>query len=381
MAETRGKARVGVVGCGNISEIYLKNLTTVFGNVEVAAVADLIPERARAKADAHGTRACSVEELLSDKTIDAVLNLTIPRAHTEVTMAALQAGKHAYTEKPLAIALKDGEKILALARRKGLAVGSAPDTFLGAGIQTCVRLIDEGVIGKPVAATAFMTCHGHESWHPDPAFYYQSGGGPVFDMGPYYFTALIALMGPARRVSGSVSRSFPRRLVGSGPKAGQVIEVEVPTHAAGTIDFEIGAVATFVMSFDIWHAELPRIEIYGTEGSLSVPDPNGFGGPVRVKGSTDKEWQDVPVTLPHAENSRGLGLSEMMEAVGAGRVPRASGELGLHALEIMHAVHDASSSERAVTLRFPAARPAPLESTAGMEIPAASQPPEHPPNG
>ncbi len=355
------KARVGIIGCGNISEIYLKNLTTMFTNVEVAAVADLIEERARAKAEAHGIpKACSVDELLSDPAIDVVLNLTIPKAHTEVTLAALQAGKHAYGEKPLAIALKDGEKILALARKKGLAVGSAPDTFLGAGIQTCIRLIDDGAIGAPVAATAFMTCHGHESWHPDPAFYYQSGGGPVFDMGPYYFTALIALLGPARRVSGSVSRSFPRRVVGSGPKTGQVIEVEVPTHAAGTIDFESGAIATFVMSFDIWHAELPRIEIYGTEGSLSVPDPNGFGGPVRMRGSSEAAWQEVPVTLPHAENSRGLGLSEMMEAIAAGRQPRASGALGLHALEIMHAVHDASSAERYVTLRWPAARPQPL---------------------
>ena len=356
------KARIGIIGCGNISEIYLKNLSTMFGNVEVAAVADLLPERARAKADAHGIpRACSVEELLADPGIDVVLNLTIPRAHTEITMAALQAGKHAYTEKPLAIALKDGEKIVALARKKGLVVGSAPYTFLGAGIQTCVRLINDGVIGAPVAATAFMTCHGHEGWHPDPAFYYQSGGGPVFDMGPYYFTALIALMGPARRVSGSVSRSFPRRVVGSGPREGQVIEVEVPTHAAGTIDFEAGAIASFVMSFDIWHAELPRIEIYGTEGSLSVPDPNGFGGPVRVRASRDAAWQDVPVTLPHAENSRGLGVSEMVEAIGAGRPPRASGALGLHALEIMHAVHDASGSERYVNLRWPAARPAALE--------------------
>ena len=358
-----GRAKVGIVGCGNISEIYIKNLTTMFPNTEVAAVADLLPERARAKADAHGIpKACTVEELLGDPSIDVVLNITIPRAHYEVTMAALEAGKHAYTEKPLAISLKEGEKILALARKKGLAVGCAPDTFLGAGIQTCLRLIDEGAIGAPVAATAFMTCHGHESWHPDPAFYYQSGGGPVFDMGPYYFTALIAMLGPARRVSGSVRRSFPRRVVGSGPKAGQVIEVEVPTHAAGTIDFECGAVVTFVMSFDVWHAELPRIEIYGMGGSLSVPDPNGFGGPVKMRGSTDAAWQDVPVTLPHAENSRGLGLSDMVEAIGSGRQPRASGALGLHALEIMHAVHEASSSERSVTLRWPVDRPPALES-------------------
>ena len=186
-------------------------------------------------------------------------------------------------------------------------MGTAPDTFLGAGIQTCVRLINEGAIGMPVAATAFMTCHGHEGWHPDPAFYYRQGGGPVFDMGPYYFTALAALLGPAQRVSGSVKRTFPFRTIGSGPKEGETIGVEVPTHAAGTIDFAIGAVATFVMSFDVWHAELPRIEIYGSDGTLSVPDPNTFGGPVRIRGATDTEWQDVPVPSRYREELAGAG--------------------------------------------------------------------------
>jgi predicted dehydrogenase len=355
------KARIGIIGCGNISDIYLENLTKRFGNVEVAAVADLIPERAAKKAAEYGIpRACPVEDLLADASIEAVLNLTIPLAHAEVCLAALAAGKHVHTEKPLAVSLKDGERILALARKRGLRVGAAPDTFLGSGIQTCVRLIDEGAIGAPVAATAFMTCHGHESWHPDPAFYYARGGGPVFDMGPYYFTALIALMGPARRVSGSVSRSFSRRVVGSGPKKGEVIEVEIPTHASGAIDFECGAVATFVMSFDVWHAELPRIEIYGTEGTLSVPDPNGFGGPVRIRGGGDTEWREVPLELPWAENSRGIGLSDMVDGIRTGRPHRASGDLGLHALEIMHAVHEASSSERYVTLRHQAPRPEPL---------------------
>jgi predicted dehydrogenase len=358
------KARIGVIGCGNISDIYLKNLTTVFDNTEVAAVADLIPERAAAQAAKYGIpKACAVEELLADDSIEIVCNLTIPRAHAEVSLAALAAGKHVHSEKPLAVSLREGDRILTLARKRGLRVGAAPDTFLGAGIQTCRRLIDEGAIGGLVAATAFMTCHGHEGWHPDPAFYYASGGGPVFDMGPYYFTALIALMGPAQRVSGSVRRSFPRRVVGSGPKKGELIEVEIPTHAAGTIDFECGAVATFIMSFDVWHAELPRIEIYGAEGTLSVPDPNGFGGPVRIKGSADEQWREVPLELPYTEDSRGLGLSEMAEAIAAGRPHRASGALALHALEIMHAVHDASGTGKAQTLRYPALRPEPLGKT------------------
>ena len=354
------KVKVGVVGCGTISGIYLANLTKKFDNVEVAAVADLLPERAREKAAEHGIpRACSVEELLSDPGIEVVLNLTVPLSHAEVTLQAIAAGKHVYSEKPLSISLREGERILTLARKKGVAVGVAPDTFLGSGIQTCIRLINEGAIGVPVAATAFMTCHGHESWHPDPAFYYAQGGGPVFDMGPYYFTALIALLGPAQRVCGSVKRTFPRRLVATGPKAGEAISVEVPTHAAGTIDFAIGAAATFVMSFDVWHAQLPRIEIYGSEGSLSVPDPNTFGGPVRIRASTDTEWLDVPVPALYADNSRGLGLSEMVDALREGRPHRASGALGLHVLEIMHAVHEASSSERYSTLKFPVGRPEP----------------------
>ena len=354
------RTRVGIVGCGTVSGIYLSNLAKKFGNVEVAAVADLVPERARARAAEHRVpRACSVEELLADPAIEVVLNLTVPQAHVEVTLQAIAAGKHVYTEKPLSISLREGERILALARKKGVRVGAAPDTFLGAGIQSCIRLINEGAIGVPVAASAFMTCHGHESWHPDPAFYYAQGGGPVFDMGPYYFTALIALLGPAQRVCGSVKRTFPRRVIGSGPKAGQIVDVEVPTHAAGTIDFAIGTVATFVLSFDVWHAQLPCIEIYGSEGSLSVPDPNTFGGPVRLRGSDDPEWRDVPVPAVFADDSRGLGLSEMVDAVREGRPHRASGALGLHALEIMHAVHEASSAERYSTLRFPVSRPEP----------------------
>ena len=352
---------IGIVGCGTISATYLRNLATRFAEVPVTAVADLVAERATARAEEFGIRrALSVEELLDDRDVQLVLNLTVPPAHAEVTLAAIAAGKHVYTEKPLAISMRDAEKILASARRRGVRVGAAPDTFLGAGIQTCVSLINEGAIGMPVAATAFMTNHGHEHWHPDPAFFYAQGGGPVFDMGPYYLSALNAMLGPAQRVSGSVRRTFPRRLIGSGPRAGDAIEVEVPTHASGTIDFGIGAVATFVMSFDVWHAELPRIEIYGSDGSLSVPDPNTFGGPVRIRGSSDPEWRDVAVPSALSDNSRGVGLAEMVNAIGHGRPHRASGELALHALEIMHAVHDASSSERYVTLRFPAPRPEPF---------------------
>jgi predicted dehydrogenase len=354
-------ARVGIVGCGTISEVYISNISKRFGNLEIAVLADLVPEKAAAKAAEHGIpRTCTVEELLADPSVDVVLNLTVPSAHADISLAALSAGKHVHTEKPLAISLKDADRILTLARKRGLRVGAAPDTFLGAGIQTCRRLIDEGAIGIPVAATAFMANHGPEAWHPDPWFYYAQGGGPVFDMGPYYFTTLISLLGPARRVSGSVRRTFRNRVIGSGPKAGQLVDVEIPTHAAGTIDFESGAIATFVLSFDVWSSQLPRIEIYGSEGTLSVPDPNTFGGPVRIRRQEDAEWREVALTLPYAENSRGLGLSEMMHALETGRQHLASGALGMHALEIMHAVHDASGTGRAVELRYQAPRPEPL---------------------
>ncbi len=202
--------KVGIVGCGTISGIYLTNLKSRFSNVQVTAAADLVPERARAKAAEHGIpRACSVEELLADPGVECVLNLTVPQAHAEVTLAAIAAGKHVYTEKPLAISLRDAEKILTLAGKKRVRVGAAPDTFLGSGIQTCVSLIDEGAIGVPVAAAAFMVNHGHESWHPDPAFYYTQGGGPVFDMGPYYFTALLALLDRPRGCAAPSSGHSP----------------------------------------------------------------------------------------------------------------------------------------------------------------------------
>jgi predicted dehydrogenase len=352
--------KVGVIGCGNISSIYLEN-SKRFQEFDVVACADLVPERAQAQAEKFGIpRACSVAELLADPAIELVLNLTIPAAHAEIAMAAINAGKSVYTEKPLAIAKEDGRAILAAAKARGALVGGAPDTFLGAGIQTCRKLIDDGAIGTPVAATAFMTCHGHESWHPDPAFYYKVGGGPMFDMGPYYLTALIALIGPVRRVTGSARITFPERTITSQPKHGETITVDVPTHVAGVLDFEGGAIGTIITSFDVWSAQLPRIEIYGTEGSLSVPDPNTFGGPVRLRRAGEREWRDVALTHGCAENSRGLGVADMARALRTGRPHRASGELTGHVLEIMHAFHEASDQGRHVELSSGCQRPAPL---------------------
>ncbi|MCL6519218.1 MAG: Gfo/Idh/MocA family oxidoreductase [Armatimonadetes bacterium] len=352
-------AKIGIVGCGNISGIYFQN-AKMLEAIEVSACADIIPERAKAKAEEFGCRAVSVEELLADPEIEIVLNLTIPNAHASVAMAALEAGKSVYNEKPLAITREDGRRMLELAKSKGLLVGCAPDTFMGGGIQTCRKLIDDGWIGEPVAATAFMMCHGHEGWHPDPEFYYKPGGGPMFDMGPYYLTALVNLIGPVRRVTGSARITFPERIIGSEPKRGMVIKVDVPTHVAGIMDFANGAVGTIITSFDVWAANLPRIEIYGTEGSLCVPDPNIFGGPVRIKRAGEKEWAEVPLSHGYAENSRGLGVADMAYALRSGRAHRASGELAYHVLDIMHAFHDASEKGVHIMLESTCERPSAL---------------------
>ena len=344
-----GATKVGVIGCGNISGIYLTNCRKLPG-LALVACADLDMARARAKAAEHGIRAATVDELLADPGVDLVINLTIPAVHAEVSMSALAAGKHVYTEKPLATRRTDGAATLALAREKGLRVGGAPDTFLGGGLQTCRKLIDDGVIGEPVAAVAFMTGHGPEGWHPDPEFFYKPGAGPMFDMGPYYLTALISLLGPIARVTGSARISFPERTIGSGPKQGQQIAVETPTHVAGVLDFAGGAVATIITSFDVWAANLPRIEIYGSEGSLSVPDPNTFGGPVRIRLAKDKEWRDVPLTHGYTENSRGLGVADMAGAIREGRPHRASGELAYHVLDVMAAFEEASTAGHHVAI-------------------------------
>ena len=350
--------KVGIIGCGNISSIYLKNCQQVFEILEVAACADLIEQRAADQAEKFGVaKACSVEELLADDEIEIVVNLTIPNAHSSVAMAALEAGKSVHNEKPLTITRDEGERLLALATDKGLRVGCAPDTFLGAGLQTCRKLIDDGAIGEPVAASAFMTCHGHESWHPDPEFYYKVGGGPMFDMGPYYITAMVSLMGPVTRVTGSARITFPQRVITSKPKKGTVIDVEVPTHVVGVMDFACGAVATSITSFDVWGANLPRIEVYGSEGSLSVPDPNGFGGPVLIRRPGEHEWSDAPHSHGYAENSRGIAVADMAHSLRSGREHRCNGQLAYHVLDVMHAVHDASRTGRHVKLESTCTQP------------------------
>ena len=351
--------KVGLVGCGNISDIYFKNCRS-FPALDLVACADLIPERAQAKAATYGCRACTPEEILADPEIEIVLNLTIPKAHASVALKALGAGKSAYNEKPLAITREDGRQMLDLAQRMQVRVGGAPDTFLGGGIQTCRKLIDDGWIGEPVAAVAFMLGHGHESWHPDPDFYYQAGGGPMFDMGPYYLTALVNLIGPIRRVSGSARITFPERTITSQPKFGQKITVRTPTHVAGTLDFANGAIGTIITSFDVWSHQLPRIEVYGTAGSLSVPDPNTFGGPVRVRRAGAQDWSEIPLTHGYSKNSRGIGVADLATALRRSRKPRAGGDLAYHVLDVMCALHDSSREERHIHVQSTCERPAAL---------------------
>jgi predicted dehydrogenase len=352
------KVKVGIVGCGNISDRYLQ-WCPKFEILEVKACADLMMERAQAKAEQYGIQACSVDELLADPEIEIVINLTIPQAHTEVDLAAIAAGKHVYGEKPLALNRADGQKILAAAQAQGVLVGSAPDTFLGGGQQTCRKLIDDGWIGRPVAATAFMVGHGHESWHPDPEFYYKAGGGPMLDMGPYYLTALVNLLGPVKRVTGSARTTFPQRLITSQPRYGTAIDVDVTTHLAGIVDFASGAVGTLIMSFDVWSHHLPRIEIYGSEGTLSVPDPNTFRGPVYIKRAGAKDWSEIP--LSHTDDvERGMGVADMAYAIQSGRAHRASGALAYHVLDTMLAVDDASAQGAHINLTGTVERPAAL---------------------
>lgn len=357
------KTRIGIIGCGNISSIYLKNLNQRFSSVTVTAVSDLVPERAKTQAEQFGVpRVLETEALLHDPDIDLVLNLTTPQGHFSVCRDALMAGKPVYVEKPLSIRYADGLALQKLADSRGLLLGAAPDTFLGAGIQTCVELIDTGVIGRPIGATAFMASHGHESWHPDPEFYYQAGGGPLLDMGPYYLTALFSLLGPAQRLTASAAISFKQRTITSSKKYGQTIDVEVPTHVAGIIDFASGAIGTLLTSFDVWAAELPRIEIYGSKGTLSVPDPNSFGGPVRLRLAGETEFRTVDLVRPYADNSRGLGVAELARAWREGKKDhRASGDLALHVLETMHLFQQASDEGRHQFLQSRLTRPALLD--------------------
>ncbi|WP_458084884.1 Gfo/Idh/MocA family protein [Streptomyces malaysiensis] len=356
--------RIGMVGAGKISGAYLSTLERLT-SVRLTAVTDLDRGRAESVAEqvAHEVAvAPDVAALVARDDVDAVLNLTIPAVHAEVALAALGAGKHVYGEKPLAAGREEADAVLAAAREAGLRVGCAPDTVLGTGTQTARKAVDDGLIGRPVAATAFMTTAGHEKWHPDPEFYYRPGGGPLLDMGPYYLSALVHLLGPVVKVTGASSRPRTERAIGSGPRAGHTFPVEIDTHVTGVLEHAGGALSTLVMSFDIRAARLPRIEVHGTDASLSVPDPNGFDGAVEIHRGDG--WESLPVSAGFRDAGRGIGLADLSGALSAGRPHRASAELAAHVLDVMLTLMEAAAQERAHPVGSTCERPAPVADAA-----------------
>ncbi|MDR2193096.1 MAG: Gfo/Idh/MocA family oxidoreductase [Treponema sp.] len=352
------KLRIGVAGTGNISDIYLRNLTGVFSRaVTVTAVANRTREKAEKAAERyHIPHVYALDELINADTVDLVLNLTAPERHYTLAMAAVQARKHVYNEKPLCITREEATVLLKAAWENKARVGCAPDTFLGAGMQTCRKLLDDGWIGRPIAGAAFVMNHGMEAWHPSPEAFYKTGGGPLFDVGPYYLTALVNLLGPIARVSGSAQKGFTTRTVTSEPQAGTVITVDVPTHVAATLDFANNTVVTLITSFDVWSHSLPYIELYGTEGALRLPDPNMFRGVVQVRRYKAEAWSEIPLIMHHADdckdagewsgsaNLRGLGVVDMADAITNGVPHRASSDMAYHVLDVMHGIYEAASS-------------------------------------
>lgn len=355
------KIGIGIIGCGTIADVYMTNVTQHYENVELLAVADLYLEKAQQAAEKFSVpRACTVEELLAMEEIEIVLNLTIPAAHYSVNMQILNAGKHLYCEKPLTLDFEEAKEVVETARKKGLMAVAAPDTFLGAGAQTCRKLLDEGRIGSVCGFTANMTCAGHELWHPAPGFYYKNGGGPMFDMGPYYLTTLVTLLGPIKRVACFTTIGRKERNI-----LGTMTETEMPTHYSGIMEFACGIVGNINMSFDVWDSALPCLELYGSKGTMAVPDPNAFGGQVSLFDGEKLEQVVGAVTEPHPAkiitmmtnregcketleplfpadpdprgNMRGLGVSDMAQALIDGRPARLSPEISLHVVEALNA--------------------------------------------
>jgi predicted dehydrogenase len=369
---------VGVIGCGNISMTYLRN-AALFRDVELRACADLSAELAECRADEYGIRAESVDAVLAAPDVDLILNLTVPNAHYGITMAALAAGKHVFSEKPLAATAAEGRALVEDARRRKLALGSAPDTFLGAAGRLARRLMEDGAIGRPVTGTAFMLGRGMEHWHPNPQFYYQPGGGPVLDMGPYYLTMLVNLLGPVRQVMAMASIGSPERVITApGPSTGTRFSVGTPTTAMALLEFGCGAIVTLGMSWDVFRHGNAPVELHGTEGSLRLPDPDTFGGTIAVS-DAGGEWQAMstghtlhgqpnwPFAAPDRANYRMLGVAEMARAIATGGQPRASGALALHVLEVMEAILEAGRSGQAIVVP-----PGAVQSAALSEAEAAA---------
>jgi predicted dehydrogenase len=360
---------VGLIGCGDISDVYLTNMP-LFADIERIACADINPDAAARQAARYGAAARSVGDLLASADVDIVLNLTIPQAHAEVTLAALAAGKHVYSEKPLATTLAAGERIVAEATARGLRIGVAPDTVLGAGVQTARAIVDQGGIGKPLTGLATVLSHGMEDWHPNPGFFFRPGGGPVFDMGPYYLTTLVTLLGPVASVQALGQIGFATRTVTAPGSAllGQSIKVETPTSIQALLQFRSGAQVTFLASWDVWRHRAPTLELHGSEGSLALPDPNWFGGEIEIA-SGRADWTPV-ATHDHVfgkpnwppgkvaqANYRGLGLADLARGVKDNRPHRANGDVGLHVLAVMEAILQAAAHGESVAVGHDCERP------------------------
>jgi predicted dehydrogenase len=354
--------RLGIVGLGNISAAYLETLVNS-SQIQVTAVADLDADRARTVADGlPHARALSVAELVASDRVDTVLNLTIPAAHAKIALAAIEHGKNVYGEKPLAALLTDARTMVAAALAAGVGLGSAPDTVLGSGLQTARHALDSGLIGRPLAASAVMITAGHERWHPHPDFYYQPGGGPLLDMGPYYVAALVHLLGPVRSVTGAASRLRTERTIGSGPRAGTVIPVDVDTHVSGVLEHAGGALSTITTSFDGIATSASPIEVHGETGTLSVPDPNRFDGDTRLFGLGTAKWRTLPAAAGYQDGARGVGLIDFIAAA-PDRPARANGSMALHSLEVMTALLQSAAEGRRVELTTTTERPDPVPLT------------------
>jgi predicted dehydrogenase len=355
---------VGLVGSGMISAEYLATLARM-PFLRLVACADLDPARAEVAAAAANAEATSVDELLERDDVEVVLNLTPPLAHAAAMSAAIEAGKHAYGEKPLATDRDAAAELVDAAVRRGLRLGCAPDTFLGPAWQKARELVDAGAIGRPVAARATFLSRGMEGWHPNPWFFYQQGGGPLLDVGPYYLTALASLVGPVQRVSGAARISFPTRIVTSPERAGEVIEVTTPTHIAALLEFEVGAIGTLVTSFDVFEPWSGAIELYGSDGSLHLPDPNNFDGMIYRRGAdVENPWERILTTGREPRKGtghRGIGLADMVLGLREGREHRASGELAFHVLDVMLSVLESATTGQAISIRSTCRLPAPLD--------------------
>ena len=365
MSKTYG---VGILGAGNISAAYLK-LAPLFKGIEVRAIADILPEMAKVRAEEFNVVAQSPDELLANSELDVIVNLTIPEAHYRVSKEIVSAGKHAYSEKPLVLTLEEGEDLKTAAVERGVQVGCAPDTFLGGAHQQARALVDEGAIGRIVSGTCHVMGHGMEHWHPNPDFFFKPGAGPVLDIGPYYVANLINLIGPVRRVTAFASTPRERREITSEPRRGQYVTVETPTTIHAVLEFRNGAIVTLGASWDVEAHQHSNMEIYGTDGSLYVPDPNFFGGELvlaRRNGFREvvEPWKH-PLGVPNWErpegppfaNYRTAGLADMMLAIDAGRKPRCSLDTTLHGVDIMTSILKSAETGQAIELSTTCERP------------------------